>query len=92
MTPLRSSQVASAAGVNVQTLRHYERRGLLAEPRRSLGDHWLSHSSSPSRPCVRSCSVAVRAGAPHRLRPATVSVSHRPTWGCRSLRRRAADP
>ncbi|MGK5519274.1 MerR family DNA-binding transcriptional regulator [Micromonospora sp. URMC 107] len=32
MTRLRSSQVAAAAGVNLQTLRYYERRGLLAEP------------------------------------------------------------
>jgi DNA-binding transcriptional MerR regulator len=27
---LRSGQVAAAAGVNVETLRYYERRGLLA--------------------------------------------------------------
>jgi len=32
---MRSSQVAARAGVNVQTLRYYERRGLLAEPERS---------------------------------------------------------
>lgn len=38
---LRSGQVAAAAGVNPQTLRYYERRGLLAEPRRSLGGHRL---------------------------------------------------
>jgi MerR family transcriptional regulator, mercuric resistance operon regulatory protein len=38
---LRSSQVAGAAGVNPQTLRYYERRGLLAEPSRSLGGHRL---------------------------------------------------
>jgi DNA-binding transcriptional MerR regulator len=31
---VRSSQVAAEAGVNVQTLRYYERRGLLAEPDR----------------------------------------------------------
>jgi DNA-binding transcriptional MerR regulator len=31
--------VAEAAGVNVQTLRYYERRGLLPEPERSLGGH-----------------------------------------------------
>lgn len=36
---LRSGQVAAAAGVNLQTLRYYERRGLLTEPRRSLGGH-----------------------------------------------------
>ena len=32
---MRSSQVAAEAGVNVQTLRYYERRGLLPEPERS---------------------------------------------------------
>ena len=31
---LTSGQVAKAAGVNVETLRFYERRGILAEPRR----------------------------------------------------------
>lgn len=41
MTGLRSGQVADAAGVNPQTLRYYERRGLLAEPDRSLGGHRL---------------------------------------------------
>ncbi|UXY25520.1 MerR family transcriptional regulator [Streptomyces sp. HUAS TT20] len=38
---LRSGQVAEAAGVNIQTLRYYERRGLLAEPQRSPGGHRL---------------------------------------------------
>jgi DNA-binding transcriptional MerR regulator len=38
-TRLRSGQVAAAAGVNLQTVRYYERRGLLAEPQRSLGGH-----------------------------------------------------
>lgn len=41
MTGLRSGQLAAAAGVNSQTLRYYERRGLLAEPDRSLGGHRL---------------------------------------------------
>jgi len=36
---LRSGEVAAAAGVNLQTLRYYERRGLLAEPERILGGH-----------------------------------------------------
>ena len=36
---LRAGQVAAAAGVNLQTLRYYERRGLLAEPDRTLGGH-----------------------------------------------------
>lgn len=36
---MRTGDVARAAGVNVQTLRYYERRGLLAEPMRSYGGH-----------------------------------------------------
>jgi DNA-binding transcriptional MerR regulator len=40
-TGLRTSQVAEQAGVNIQTLRYYERRGLLAEPHRSNGGHRL---------------------------------------------------
>lgn len=34
---LRSGQVAKRAGVNVETLRYYERRGLIERPLRSLG-------------------------------------------------------
>ncbi|GAA4595878.1 hypothetical protein GCM10023194_66550 [Planotetraspora phitsanulokensis] len=36
---LRTGEVAEAAGVNVQTLRYYHRRGLLEEPQRSNGGH-----------------------------------------------------
>ena len=32
---MRTSEIAERAGVNTQTLRYYERRGLLAEPPRS---------------------------------------------------------
>jgi DNA-binding transcriptional MerR regulator len=38
---LRSNEVARAAGVNKETLRYYERRGLLGEPERSPGGHRL---------------------------------------------------
>lgn len=38
---LRSGEVAERAGVNIQTLRYYERRGLLVEPVRSVGGHRL---------------------------------------------------
>ena len=41
VTTLRSGELARAAGVNQQTLRYYERRGLLAEPVRSPGGHRL---------------------------------------------------
>lgn len=36
---LRTGEVAELAGVNIQTLRYYERRGLIAEPHRSPGGH-----------------------------------------------------
>ena len=38
---LRTGEVAALAGVNIQTLRYYERRGLLTEPIRSTGGHRL---------------------------------------------------
>ncbi len=38
---LRVSEVAEAARVNTETLRYYERRGLIAEPVRSPGGHRL---------------------------------------------------
>ncbi|MGI5498820.1 MerR family transcriptional regulator [Lentzea sp. CA-135723] len=41
MTALRTGEVAEAAGVNRETLRYYERVGLLARPDRSLGGHRL---------------------------------------------------
>lgn len=41
MTGLRTSELAAAAGVNAQTLRYYERRGLLAEPDGTPGGHRL---------------------------------------------------
>ena len=36
---MRTSEVARHAGVNVETLRYYERRGLLPEPERSAGGY-----------------------------------------------------
>jgi MerR family mercuric resistance operon transcriptional regulator len=41
MAAMRSGEVAAAAGVNQQTLRYYERRGLVTEPDRSPGGHRL---------------------------------------------------
>jgi len=38
---LRAGQVAQAAHLNVETLRYYERRGIIDEPERSPGGHRL---------------------------------------------------
>ena len=43
---LRSGEVAAAAGLNLQTLRYYERRGLIEKPDRSLGGHRLYRSDA----------------------------------------------
>ena len=60
MTGLRSGEVAHAAGVNQQTLRYYERRGLLAEPLRTPGGHRLYPAEAVT--AVRVIKAAQRLG------------------------------
>ncbi|MFI5959327.1 MerR family transcriptional regulator [Cryptosporangium sp. NPDC051539] len=57
---LRTSQVATAAGVNTQTLRYYERRGLLAEPDRTSGGHRVYPAEAVT--VLRVIKVAQRLG------------------------------
>jgi MerR family mercuric resistance operon transcriptional regulator len=38
-TDLTIGKLADAAGVNVETIRYYQRRGLLDEPTKPLGGH-----------------------------------------------------
>lgn len=57
---LRSGELAEAAGVNLQTLRYYERRGLLAEPQRSPGGHRLY--PAPALTTLRVIKTAQRLG------------------------------
>jgi len=60
VTGLRSGEVAHAAGVNQQTLRYYERRGLLAEPLRTPGGHRLYPAEAVT--VVRVIKAAQRLG------------------------------
>ncbi|WP_433020688.1 MerR family transcriptional regulator [Kribbella sp. CA-294648] len=57
---MRSGQLAAAAGVNLQTLRYYERRGLLPEPSRTLGGHRTYPEDAVTR--LRTIKVAQRLG------------------------------
>lgn len=57
---MRSGQVAEAAGVNLQTLRYYERRGLLAEPERTVGGHRMYRPEAVT--VVRVIKAAQRLG------------------------------
>jgi len=59
-TAMRTSQVAEAVGVNVQTLRYYERRGIIDEPQRSLGGHRLYPEETVTT--LRIIKVAQRLG------------------------------
>ena len=38
-TPISTGRLAKAAGVNVETVRFYEREGLLPEPERTTSGH-----------------------------------------------------
>ncbi|MGC4942371.1 MerR family transcriptional regulator [Kribbella sp. DT2] len=57
---LRSGQLATAAGVNLQTLRYYERRGLIPTPDRTLGGHRLYPERAVTT--VRTIKAAQRLG------------------------------
>ena len=62
---LRSGELAAAAGVNVQTLRYYERRGLLAEPDRTLGGHRVYPAETVT--VLRVIKAASGSDSPRRL-------------------------
>ncbi|MEU8181092.1 MerR family transcriptional regulator [Micromonospora sp. NPDC049047] len=57
---LRTGELARLAGVNIQTLRYYERRGLLTPPARSHGGHRLYPRDAVDR--VRKIKLAQRLG------------------------------
>ena len=60
MTGLRSGELAASAGVSVQTLRYYERRGLLPPPERSPGGHRVHPPATVDR--LRAIKAAQRLG------------------------------
>ena len=60
MSGLRTGQVAASAGVSIQTLRYYERRGLLPEPVRTAGGHRLYPEDAVTR--LRVIKAAQRLG------------------------------
>jgi DNA-binding transcriptional MerR regulator len=60
LVTVRAGELASAAGVNRETLRYYERRGLLARPDRSPGGHRLYPPEALTR--LRVVKAAQRLG------------------------------
>ena len=60
MTGMRAGEVARASGVGVESLRYYERRGLMPAPDRSLGGHRLYSEADVTR--LRVIRAAARLG------------------------------
>jgi len=60
MTGMRAGEVARAADVGVESLRYYERRGLMPVPDRSLGGHRVYSDSDVTR--LRVIRAAARLG------------------------------
>ncbi|MCP2343706.1 MerR family transcriptional regulator [Actinomadura rupiterrae] len=98
---LRSGQVAAAAGVNLQTLRYYERRGPPAEPPRSPGGHRLYPSEAVT--VLRVIKTAQRLGftleevadlldaGTHRHRRADAGLQERARTKLAEVEQRMAD-
>ena len=57
---MRAGEVARAAGVGVESLRYYERRGLMPVPDRSLGGHRVYSDADVTR--LRVIRAAARLG------------------------------
>jgi DNA-binding transcriptional MerR regulator len=86
---LRSGELADAAGVNVQTLRYYERRGLLAKPARTPGGH--RKYSDDDLTILRVIKTAQRLGFSLSEVTTLIDVGrHRHGRGDRGLQARAA--
>jgi DNA-binding transcriptional MerR regulator len=85
----RSGALAEAAGVHLQTLRYYERRGLLAEPERSPGGHRLYPAEALT--LLRTIKTAQRLGFTLDEVAELVDLGrHRHGRGTASLQERAA--
>jgi MerR family mercuric resistance operon transcriptional regulator len=78
---LRSGELAGAAGVRRQTLRYYERRGLLAAPERSPGGHRLYPAEAVTE--LRAIRTAQRLG--FSLAEIAALLPSRPQPGSASL-------
>jgi DNA-binding transcriptional MerR regulator len=58
--PYRSGELAALSGVSADTIRHYEKLGLLAKPIRSQGGYRLYPSEAPAR--VQTIRSGLKAG------------------------------
>jgi len=87
MERLKIGEVADAAGVNLQTIRYYERRGLLAEPPRSEGNYRLYTPEAVRR--VRFIKRAQELGFSLEEIKELLSLRAAPKTQCAKVRARA---
>lgn len=84
---LRMSEVARAAGVNPQTVRYYERCGLLPEPPRSASNYRLYPAAAVQR--VRFIKRAQALGFTLREVAELLALDEAPQGRCAEVRVRA---
>src|SRR3954466_7818007 len=68
---VRTSEVAARANVNVETLRYYQRRGLLAEPARSASGYRSMHDALAR--LIESCDLPRARGHCPLLTPEAIT-------------------
>lgn len=87
MNELTTGAVAGRAGVNVETLRYYERRGLLKKPARTLSNYRLYDEESVRR--IRFIKRAQELGFTLQEIQELLKLRARPRAGCADVQNRA---
>jgi MerR family transcriptional regulator, copper efflux regulator len=88
MEGLTSGEVAERAGVHIETLRYYERRGLIERPPRSATNYWLYPEDAVRR--VRFIKRAQEIGFSLKDIKELLSLRAAPEAGCAEVRAHAA--
>jgi DNA-binding transcriptional MerR regulator len=86
---LRSGELARTAGISTDTLRHYERLGLLAPPRRTAGNYRDYSAEAVTR--VRIIRNALAMGFSLKELTAIMAIRDQGGAPCHEVRRMAAD-
>jgi len=85
MRDLKIGQAADAAGVNVETVRYYERRGLIAQPPKPADGRARRYAPSTVR-CLRFIKDAQRIGFSLREIAELLSLRARTNASCGEVR------
>ena len=97
MEALSIGTLAQTAGVNVETIRFYQRRGLLAEPAKPYGGIRRYGEAHVTRvrfvkSAKRTFNVTVRPRAPLRATRSHAASATRASCSCRPARSRMSSP